>query len=153
MFDRIVDAKSIKPKDSKETVRAFLTMIKKKIRPKRNWVDKGTEFAGQLAKLCKAEGVQIYSTMSDTTIAFAKRRIRSLKNIPYRYMEDYEYKYIHKLSQFVKTLKSTKNCSIDLLPKNVKNSYFFCFLYRKPLREYRKPKFRIAHRIGNSKFD
>ena len=86
LFDRTVDAKSIKTKDSKETVRAFLTMIKKKIRPKKNWVDKGTEFAGELTKLRKAEGVQIYSTMSDTTSAFAKRTIRSLKNITYRYM-------------------------------------------------------------------
>ena len=56
LFDRTVDAKGMKTKDSKETVRAFLTMVTKKNRPEKFWVDKGTEFAGELKKLCKAEG-------------------------------------------------------------------------------------------------
>ena len=45
LFDRTVDAKGMKTKSSEETVRAFLTMITKKYRPKKHWVDKGTEFA------------------------------------------------------------------------------------------------------------
>ena len=81
LFDRTVVAKRMKTKDSKETVRAFLTMITKKYRPKNSWVDKGTEFAGEFEKLCKAEGIQIYSTMSETKAAFSERTIRSLKNI------------------------------------------------------------------------
>ena len=47
LFDRSVDAKGMKSKDSEETVRAFLSMITKKNRPKKIWVDKGTEFAGE----------------------------------------------------------------------------------------------------------
>ena len=74
-------------KDSKETVRTFLTMIAKK-RPKKVWVDKRTELAGEFAKRCKAEEIQIYTTTSETKAAFAERTIRSLKNILYRYMED-----------------------------------------------------------------
>ena len=35
LFDRTVDAKRMKTKDSKETVRAFSTMITKKNRPKK----------------------------------------------------------------------------------------------------------------------
>ena len=35
LFDRTVDAKGMKTKDSKETVRAFLTMITKRIDPKK----------------------------------------------------------------------------------------------------------------------
>ena len=42
LFDRTVDAKGMKTKDSKETVPAFLTKNTKKNRPKKNWVDKGT---------------------------------------------------------------------------------------------------------------
>ena len=61
LFNRTMDAKGMKAKDAKETVRAFLTMITKKDRPKKVWVDKGTEFAGELKKLCKAEGIQLYS--------------------------------------------------------------------------------------------
>ena len=35
LFDTIVDAKRMKTKDSKETVRAFVTMITKKNRPRK----------------------------------------------------------------------------------------------------------------------
>ena len=106
LFDRNVAAKGMKSKDSKETLRAFLSMITKKNPPKEIWVDKGTEFAGEFKKLCKAEGIQIYSTMIETKAAFAVRIIRSLKNILYRYMEENGYKYIHKLTQFLTTLNS-----------------------------------------------
>ena len=60
------------------------------------WVDKGTEFAGRFEKFCAAEGIQVYSTMSETKAAFAERTTRPLKNFLYRYREDYGYKYIHK---------------------------------------------------------
>ena len=79
--------------------------------------------------------------MSETKAAFAERTIRSLKNILYGYMEDNGYKYIHILNQFVTTLNSRRNCSIDLIPENVKNSNFLSILYSKPLREVRKPQF------------
>ena len=69
----------MKSKDSKETVCTFLTMITKKNRPKKVWVDKGTEFAGEFKNLSKAEGIQFYSTMSEIKAAFAERTIRSLK--------------------------------------------------------------------------
>ena len=138
---------------SEETVRAFLTMITKKNRPKNFWVDKGTEFAGEFGKLCKAEGIQIYSTMSETKAAFAEPTIRSLKNVFYRYMEDNGYKYIHKLTQFVTLLKSRRNWSTHLIPKKVKNSDFLSILYSKPLREFRNSKFKIRDRVCISKYD
>ena len=89
LFDRTVNAKGMKTKDSQETVKAFLSMITKKNRPKKFWVDKGTEIAGAFKKFCTAEGIQVYSTISETKAAFAERTIRSLKIILYRYMEDY----------------------------------------------------------------
>ena len=84
LFDRTVAAKGIKTKESKETVRTFFTMITKKNQLKKNWVDKGTDFAGELKKFCESEGKQIYSTICETYAAFAERRIRSLKknNLP-----------------------------------------------------------------------
>ena len=139
LFGRTVDAKGMKTKDSKETVCAFFTMTTKMNRPKKIWVDKGTEFAGEFKKICKAEGIQIYSTMSETKGTFAERPIRSLKNIRYRFMEDKGYKYIHKLNQFVTTLNSGRNCSIELIPNNVKSSDFLFILYSKPRRETGKP--------------
>ena len=103
LFDRTVNAKGMKTKDSQETVKTFSSMITQRNRPKEIWVDKGTEFAGAFKKFCAAEGIQVYSTMSETKAAFAERTIRSLKKILYRYMEDFGYKYIHKLPQFIAT--------------------------------------------------
>ena len=153
LFDRTVDTKGLKTKDSKETVRAFLTMITKKNRRENFWVDKETEFASEFEKLSKAEGKQNFSTISDTKAAFADCTIGSLKNMPYRYMEDIRCKYVHKLTQFVATLKSRRNCSIDLIPKNVKNSDFLSILYSKPLRKFRKSKFKIGDGVRISKND
>ena len=51
LFDRTVDAKGMKTKASKETVRSFLTMTTIKNRHKNVWVNKGTEFAGEIKKL------------------------------------------------------------------------------------------------------
>ena len=109
LFDGTVNAKGMKTKDSQETVKAFSSMITKRNRPKKIWVDKVTEFAGAFKKFCAAEGIQVYSTMSDTKAAFAERTIRSLKNILYRYMEDFGYKYIHKLPQFKHKLPQQRN--------------------------------------------
>ena len=98
LFDRTVDAKTMKSKDSEETVRAFLSMITKKSCPKNIWVDKGTEFAEK----CK------------------------------------------KMTHFFTKLNSRRNCSKDLIPKNVNNSDFLSILYSKPskpLRDFRTPKF------------
>ena len=92
------------------------------------WVDKGNEFAREFKKPCKAEGKQIKSTMSKTKPAFAERTIESLKNKLYRYMEDYGYKYLHKLYPFVRTPICRKNCSIDLIPENIKISDFLSVL-------------------------
>ena len=63
----------MKTKDSKETVRAISTMISKKNRPKKNWVERGTKFAGEFKKLCENEGIQMYSTINETKAAFAER--------------------------------------------------------------------------------
>ena len=103
-------------------------MITKSNRPKKIWVHKGTEFAGAFKKFFAAEGIKVYSTMSETKAAFAERKIRSLKNILYRYMEDFGFKYIHKLSQFITTLNSRRNCSIDMRPNTVKNCDFMSIL-------------------------
>ena len=73
MFDGTVDAKEMKPKVSTETARSFLTLIIKKNRSKKLWIDKGTQFAGKFKKFYKASRLQIYSTISETKAAFAER--------------------------------------------------------------------------------
>ena len=143
----------MKTKDAQETVKSFSSMITKRNRPEKIWVDKGTEFAGAFKKFCAAEGIQVYYTMSETKAAFAERTIRTLKNILYRYMEDFGYKFIHKLPQFITTLNSRRNSSIDKKPKTVRNCDFMSILYSKHLREFKKPTFRIGDRVRISKYD
>ena len=152
-FDRTVNAKWMKTKDCQETLKAFSSLVTKKNRPKKIWVDKGTEFAGALKKFGAAEGIQVYSPMSETQAVFAERTIRSLKNILYRYMEDYGYKYIDKLPQFITTLNSSRNSSIDMRPNTVKNCDFMSILYSESLWEFKKPKFKIGDSVRISKYD
>ena len=110
----------MKTKDSHETVKAFSSMITKRNRPKKIWVDKGTEFAGAFKTFCTAKGIQVHSTMSETKRAFAEHTIRSLKINLYRYMEDFGYRCIHKPHQFITTLNSRRNNSIDIRPNTVR---------------------------------
>ena len=153
LFDRTVNAKGMKTKDSQETVKCFSSMITKKSRPEKIWVDKGIEFAGSFKKFCAAEGIQVYFSLSETKAAFAERTIRSLKNILYRYVEDFGYKYIHKLPQFITTLNSRRNSSIDMRPKTVKICDFMSILCTKPLREYQKFTIKTGEKVQISNYD
>ena len=91
--------------------------------------------------------------MSETKAVFAERTIRSLEIILYRYMEDFGYKYTHKLPQFITTLSCRRNSSIDMRPNTVKNCDFMSILYSKPLREYKKPTFKTGDRVRISKYE
>ena len=82
--------------------------------------------------------------MSETKASFAERTKRSLKNVLYRYMEDYAYKYVHKLREFITTLNSRRNSSLDTRPNTVKNCDFISTLYSKPLGKYKKLAFKTG---------
>ena len=71
LFDRTVNAKRMKTKDSQETVKALSSLITKQNRPENVSVNKGTEFAGAFKKFCAVERIQAYSTLSETKAAFA----------------------------------------------------------------------------------
>ena len=91
--------------------------------------------------------------MSKTKAAFPRRTVRALKTKPNHYKDEYGYKYIHKLTQFVTTVFSRRNRSIDLMPKNLRNSDLLFFLYSEPLREFSKVMFKIWDRDRISNFD
>ena len=152
MYDRAVDAKGVRTKDSKETVKIFSKMITKGINQK-NLIDQGTDFAGDSKKFCVAEGIHVYSTMSETKTTFGERTFRSLKNILYRYMDEHGYKYIHKLSQFVKIMNSRKTRTIIMVPNKVKNSDFMSILYGQHIREFTPTIFAIGENVRISKID
>ena len=68
-------------------------------------------------------------------------------------MEDFRYKYMHKLPQFITTFNPRRTSSIDMKPTTVKNCDFMVILYSKPLAEYKEPTFKIGDRVRIKKFD
>ena len=116
-------------------------MIAKKLTQKKSF-DNGTELAGKIKKFCRAEGIQVYTTKTETKCA--------LLNVAWKLMET-DYKQIS--SQFVTTLNSTKIYCIDLVPKKVEISDFLSILYSRPLRESKKPKVKNGNRVRISKYD
>ena len=68
-------------------------------------------------------------------------------------MEVFGYKYIHKLPQFITTLHSRRNSSIDMRPNTVNNCNFMSILCSKPLRECKKLTSKTGDRVQISKHD
>ena len=101
----------------------------------------------------KKKNIEIYSTMSETKVAFAERAIQSLKHIIYRYIEDYGENFIHKLPQLESTMNCLVNRSIEKSTGDVKNTDFLSVLYSKPLTRFKKLKFKVGDRVRFSKND
>ena len=68
-------------------------------------------------------------------------------------MEEHGYKYIQKLSQFVKILNSRKTRTMNMLPNKVKDSGFLSIICGQPIREFPPPKFAIGDKVRISKID
>ena len=127
MLNRTVDAKGLKTNDFKETTRGFSTVIIKKISPEKIWVKKGSQFSEKCCKLFKTEEIPLYSIKIETKAAFVERTVRSPIIILYRYWGDNGWNYIHKLTHFVTTINSRRNCSMELISKKVKR----CTVYKR----------------------
>ena len=153
VFSRFVRVQTMKSKYAKETLQAFKKMISRKNTPEKLWVDKETEYGGPFKNFCKEKNIEVYSTMSETSAAFAERAIQSLKHIIYRYIEDHGEKFIHKLPQFVSTKNCRVNRSIGKSPRDAKNTEFLSIMYNKPLTRYKKLKFKVGDRMRISKND
>ena len=107
-------------------------MLRKNTKTDRMWVNQGTEFGEEFKKFCKSKDIKIYSARSETKAAVAERAIKSLKKTIYRYMEENGDKYVHKMDNFVNTMNTRVNRSIDISPKNVKNSILFVNFLQQP---------------------
>ena len=118
-MSRYLRVQPLKSKYATTTAEAFNQMIKTE-KPKKVWVDKGTEFKGSFKTLCEKKGIKTYTTESEKKSAFAERNIRSLKSLIYKYLEDkWTYSYIDNLQDFVNTINSRTNRVIKLAPNKV----------------------------------
>ena len=70
-LSRYLRVETIKSKYATATAVAFKKMIKSK-RPKKVWVDAGTEFKGSFSTLCQKNEIEVYKTFSEKKSAFGK---------------------------------------------------------------------------------
>ena len=128
-------------------------MMRKKSMPAKVWVDQGTEFSGEFRKFGTDKKIKIYSTRSEKKAAVTERAIKSLKNTIYRYMEQHCDNYMRKMDSFLKTMNTRVNRSTGKAPKNVTNKDFLSISYRNPIKQHKRPRFKVGENVRISKTD
>ena len=117
-MSRYLRVQPLKSNYATTTAAAFKLILTTK-QPKKVWVDNGTEFKGSFEALCWT-GMKIKSTESEKKTAFAERRISSLENFVYKYLEDkWKYSYLDKLQDFVNAINSRTIRVTNLSPNKV----------------------------------
>ena len=123
VFSRFLRVQPMKDKTAKETLRAFKLMLNydKLQYPVKVWVDQGTEFAGVFKDYCSSNKLDLYHTFSDTKSCVAERFIRTLKNVLYRYMEEFDtLRYLRQLQKIVKMINLRPQTSLnDMAPADI----------------------------------
>ena len=156
VLSRYLRVSPMRSKSAEETARTFRKMIQKQ-KPQKVWTDKGTEFKGAFKNLCDQEGIETYTTQSETKSAYAERNIRSLKNIIYKHLEHkWTYHYINKLSQFVDTINSRVNRVTNLAPNKVSKKHvplLRSLAAEKSAKLVKKPRFEVGDTVRIAKQD
>ena len=146
-LSRYLRVEPLKSKYATTTADAFKKMIRNK-RPKKVWVDAGTEFKGSFSTLCQKNEIEVYKTFSEKKSAFAERNIRLLKNLIYKYLEDkWTYSYITQLQSFVQTINSRVNRVMKLAPNKVTKKdvpYLISLIFNDSSNLVRRPKFYVG---------
>ena len=155
-MSRYLRVQPLKSKYATTTAEAFTQMIKTE-KPKKVWVDKGTEFKGSFKTLNQKKGIKTYTTEGEKKSAFTERNIRSLKKLIYIYLEDkWIYSYIDKLQDFVNTINSRKNRVIKLaLNKVTKKDVprLISLRAEQSLKLVRRPKLYVGDFVRIAKID
>ena len=105
----------------------FKVFLKKSNRkPKRIWVDKGSEFYNKSMKSWLQDNdIVMYSTSNDRKSGVAERFIRTIKNKIYKYMTSISKNvYIDKLEDMVNEYNNTHHRTIKMKPINVKDNAY-----------------------------
>ena len=151
LFDWTVDAKWMITKDSKGTLRAVSLWLQKN-RPK----NVGSTKEQNLPEITK-KIAELRDYNFNLRWVRIKLHLLTVQNGPWKtYFTLHGRLWIQVHSPVLSYRhrpEFEKNCSIDLIPKNILISDFLSIFYSKPLREYRKPKIRIGYRVRISNYD
>ena len=155
-LSRYLRVEPLKSKYATKTAGVFKKMIRNK-RPKKVWVDAGTEFNGSFSILRQKNEIEVYKNFSEKKSAFVERNIRSLKNLIYKYLEDkWTHSYINQLQSFVQTINSRVNRVTKLAPNKVTEKdvpYLISLFFNDSANLVRRPKFYVGDIVRISKAD
>ena len=83
--------------------------------PVKVWTDQGKEFKGSFKKFCNYLKIGLHSTYGESKSAIAERYVRTVKNILYKFFEEYgSCRYIPHLQKFVKLINSRVHSTIGM---------------------------------------
>ena len=130
----------------------FKVFLKKSNRkPKRIWVDKGSEFYNRSMKSWVQDNdIVMYSTNNDGKSGVAERFIRTIKNKIYKYMTSISKNvYIDKLEDMVNEYNNTHHRTIKMKPIDVKDNTYINI--GKEVND-NDPKYIVGDHIRTSKY-
>ena len=121
----------------------------RKQKPEKNWVDKGIEFKGELAKLWMEKNIPVYSTHIEQKSCFTERYIRTLKSILFKYLhENNPSKYIDQTQNFVSLINSRPNRTTKNAPKNItRHDVPYLISLSANANPIRKPRYQIGDTV------
>ena len=150
LFSKYSFVVSLKDKRRISITNAFNKIIKQSNRkPNKIWVDQGGEFYNQVFKKWLSNNdIIMYSTFNEGKSVVAERFIRTLKNKLYEHMmATCENVYFDVLDDVVNEYNNTKDNTIKMKPKDVKNDN-----NRVYIDEYNSARFNVNDRVRISKF-
>ena len=150
LFSKYSFVVQLKDKRRISITNAFNKIIKQSNRkPNKIWVDQGGEFYNQVFKKWLSNNdIIMYSTFNEGKSVVAERFIRTLKNKLYEHMMGTcENVYFDVLDDVVNEYNNTKDNTIKMKPKDVKNDN-----NRVYIDEYNSARFNVNDRVRISKF-
>ena len=142
----------LKHKKGVTIVNAFQSILNEsKRKPKKMWVDKGSEFYNSSMKSwLQDNNIEIYSTHNEGKSVVAERFIRTLKTKIYN-LHDFNIKnvYIEKSDDIVNEYNNIYHRTIKIKPVDVKDNTYIDFGKESNARD---PKFQVGDHVRISKY-
>ena len=161
LFSKYAFVIPLKDKKGISIVNEFNKIIKQSNRkPKKIWVDQGSEFYNHVFKKWLSDNdIIMYSTFNEGKSVVAERFIRTLKNKLYKHMTAINKNvYYDVLDDVVNEYNNTKNNTIKMKPKDVKNDTTKLNAVARNNRVYidehnkKSARYNVGHRVRIFKF-
>jgi hypothetical protein len=158
VFTRYAWARPMLTKSANDTFAAFISIVDSGRRPKKLWVDQGSEFYNStFKKWMKANGVVMYSTFGESKSVIVERFNKTLKTKMWRYFtEENTRRWVDVLPRLISDYNSRKHSTLGMSPEqagSMANQKKIYLIHNPPLDreggrymdgESRKPKWSIG---------